>query len=1115
MTHVGSPPGRDGDGDADVDVLDTDGPRRFLIAAAVAHYPKSPAWDLPDLVEARERIVRLFTGRFGYRYHAGVEMDPTKTQLLDALNAFCDSPLRREDDLLAVYLSCHGEVLEDGGEHVLFAADTDPDRQVYTGLPTAELVRAMLRGTRIRRVLLMLDACYAGAGGNQVAAAALEHLGASWGRSSGSGLVVVSSAQPHQQAASGLFPRLLEEAVTGLPVAGHGPPALAIDAIVQHIAHAPARPGFQRVSLTMVGLDGEVPAFFPNPRHRPQLTDLDLALQQAAMFDEQDRRRETELVTRLLVRAMGYPGDATAPAWWFTGRRAALHKLGAWLNTGRDSRAPVCQVVTGNPGSGKTAVLGLIATLAHPERRRTVPRDALELPEDLINGAEAVDAAVYVQRHTDTDVMLALTAAARSPASTVGELLEALDRQNRPRPLTVLLDALDEAATPESLCTTVLRPLIEHARGRIRLLIGTRAHLLPRLGLALGDASVLNLDANDYADPQALRTYTMRTLLDAYPTSPYRHDVAATGPVADAVTQAAGTSFLVSRITAGTLAAADTVVADPYDPIWRTGLPRQAGAAMREDLQRRLGDHAQRAVDLLRPLAYAQGQGLPWEDIWAPLASEIAARAYTDEDVLWLRRAAGSYVVEATESGRSAYRLYHQAMAEHLRDGVAAAEVHAAYTRVLTRQVPRRADGSRDYARAHPYTLAHLAFHAGQAGELDQILAESEYLVHADPRGLTPQLPHAHSDRARLSAAVYRTSLDLHHEAAPDRRRQILALDAARAGADDLQQQLNDRTAAGQWAPVWATGSTFTPNLRNTLSGHTDMVCAVACTVVDGVPLAVTGGFDTTVRLWDLRNGQPVGHPLVGHADSVSAVACTVVDGVPLAVTGGGETVRVWDLRTGQSVGEPLVGHTDSVVSVACTVFDGVPIAVTGSRDATVRMWNLRTGRPVGEPLIGDTDAVQTVACMLADGVPIAVTGNWNNTVLVWDLHTGLPVGDPLTGHTEIVEAVACMEVDGAPIAVTGSWDETVRVWDLRTGQMVGYPLTGHTDDVYAVACAVVDGVPLAVTGGRDATVRVWDLRTQTQTALLVLQSPRAVALTAAGDLLIGFHHDLALFRRR
>ncbi len=80
---------------------------------------------------------------------------------------------------------------------------------------------------------------------------------------------------------------------------------------------------------------------------------------------------------------------------------------------------------------------------------------------------------------------------------------------------------------------------------------------------------------------------------------------------------------------------------------------------------------------------------------------------------------------------------------------------------------------------------------------------------------------------------------------------------------------------------------------------------------------------------------------------------------------------------------------------------------------------------------------------------------------------------------------------------------------------MVGYPLTGHTDDVYAVACAVVDGVPLAVTGGRDATVRVWDLRTQTQTALLVLQSPRAVALTAAGDLLIGFHHDLALFRRR
>ncbi|MET9459956.1 hypothetical protein ABZY05_33540 [Streptomyces canus] len=124
--------------------------------------------------------------------------------------------------------------------------------------------------------------------------------------------------------------------------------------------------------------------------------------------------------------------------------------------------------------------------------------------------------------------------------------------------------------------------------------------------------------------------------------------------VAQAVADAAGTSFLVARFAAYTLASDTAVVTDPHSPRWRARLPRRAGQAMRDDLARRLGPNAQRATDLLRPLAYAEGQGLPWEDIWAPLASAVSGHTYTDEDLLWLRHHAGSYVVEATENGRSA-----------------------------------------------------------------------------------------------------------------------------------------------------------------------------------------------------------------------------------------------------------------------------------------------------------------------------------------------------------------------------------------------------------------------------------------------------------------------------
>ncbi|MFD5065215.1 WD40 repeat domain-containing protein, partial [Streptomyces sp. NPDC058394] len=91
-----------------------------------------------------------------------------------------------------------------------------------------------------------------------------------------------------------------------------------------------------------------------------------------------------------------------------------------------------------------------------------------------------------------------------------------------------------------------------------------------------------------------------------------------------------------------------------------------------------------------------------------------------------------------------------------------------------------------------------------------------------------------------------------------------------------------------------------------------------------------------------------VGDPLTGHTNWIQAVACTVLDGQPMAVTGSNDqTVRVWDLTTGQQVGDPLTGHTGWIPSVACTVLDGRPVAVTGSNDETVRVWDLRTAKMV------------------------------------------------------------------------------------------------------------------------------------------------------------------------
>ncbi|KAB1985693.1 caspase family protein [Streptomyces triticiradicis] len=1060
-----------------------DGPRRFLIATATAKYTRCPAWDRRDLVAAREQIIEVFTRRLGYRHVTGLGLDPTRLQLTDQLRAFCKADDRREDDLVAVYLSGHGEVLDDGGDHVLLMADTDPDDVAYTALATVDLARTMLRKTKVRRLLLILDTCYSGQGGNELAATALERISRDWGEpATGSGLVIVSSAQPHQQAQAGLFPRLFTDAVEGWATAGHGPTTLSVSAVVQQINSHPGRPSWQRVSLSQVGLTGEPPAFFTNPHHSSRLTGVDLALQQAVAFDEQARRRETELTTRLLVRAMGCHGDASQ-GWWFCGRHTALADLTAWLRDPAPDDRP-CRVVTAGPGSGKTAVLGLIAALTHPERRRTVPLDALGLDSHLVPEPGTVDVALYAQNLSDADVLHGLSAAVNMHADTVGELLGALDAIDRDRPLTVMIDALDEATTPHSLCCRVLRPLIEHSYGRIRLLLGTRPYLLDQLGIDLHHPDpahrrqVVNLDDERYADPQALTAYITRNLLEAHPASPYRHEVHAVRPVAEAVAEAAGTSFLVARITAGALAA-DPVLPDPQDAAWRTSLPRHAGQAMHADLTRRLGRQAERAEHLLRPLAFAEGQGLPWEDIWAPIASAVSGHAYTDSDLLWLRREAGSYVVEATEKGRSAYRLYHQSLAEHLRNHTDESTVHAAFTDVLTTRVPLRGDATRDWSRAHPYILTHLATHAAKADRLDALLAHSEYLVHASPSSLAPQLHRAHTYSARLAAAVYRTSLGLHAGTTPNLRRQLLALDAARAGASKMQRHLTRQIPLGGWSPRWATGSSFSPGLRDTLTGHSRAVTAVSCAVLEGSPIAVTGSDDGTVRVWDLRSGRAIGRPLTGHS-MVGAVSCTMLEHGLAAVTGSGDgTVQVWDLRSGRVVGPPLTGHTGRVLTVACTMLDGNPIAVTGSADRTVRIWNLATRTQIGEAMTGHTRGVLAVACASLEGNPVAVTGSGDGTVRVWDLRSGRAIGRPLTGHTGRVLAVACTELDGNPVAVTGSGsiDRSVRVWDLRARRAVGQPLTGHKDRVAAVSCAVLDGSPVAVSGSDDGTVRVWDLR--------------------------------------
>ena len=141
-----------------------------------------------------------------------------------------------------VYLAGHGEILpvgDTGFEHVLLPADASPADLRRRAVKSADLAEWMLADTPVRRLLVMVDACYSGMGGLDFARNALARIGTppQVKQAEGSAVVVVTATQPAQQAIAGAFTTAFTRAVRSQATAGHAPGALSIDAVL-NVLHA-------------------------------------------------------------------------------------------------------------------------------------------------------------------------------------------------------------------------------------------------------------------------------------------------------------------------------------------------------------------------------------------------------------------------------------------------------------------------------------------------------------------------------------------------------------------------------------------------------------------------------------------------------------------------------------------------------------------------------------------------------------------------------------------------------------------------------------------------------------------------------------------------------------
>lgn len=1079
--------------------------RRFIIAAGTEHYPEyGEEGHLRRVPNELKTIADAFAG-LGYEsVRSEAWLDPTANDLREGISGWYRAPERDSNDIVVLYYSGHGEMTNDN-QYYLLTTNSAAGNLAGTAVPADEIARWALVDTRPRRVLVILDSCFAGEGVQEFLEKALRQLG-----SSGRTVVGIAAASHRDQAAQEMFATAFAREIHDPRWGGESLEYLPLSSLIQGIARKwkVGRQG-QRLFPAMFG--DELDAFLPNPRYHAELPrGLDLRTQRrlSAMSPE-------EFLIHWGPRSRGVEFDQQH-GWYFTGRHAALRRIASWLVSDAAIGSNIFWV-TGDPGSGKSAVISRIVTLSDPGLREDPAfreRTGLEkLSPETVPPSGAVDLAIHARRKTLRECVQALSAATGIESEEPADLVRGLTDQR----FCIVIDALDEALESERIWDELLQPLGGVAG--VKILIGARRSHLPRDS----EGVLLDLDQPGWFDPEDVASYAERILVagdEPDRDTPYREKPGLARQVAVGIAERAGHVFLVAQLAARALADRPDVI-ETSDRAWKEQLPGDFATAFDEYLGR-LGPEESRARDLLRPLAYAEGAGFPWEHLWAPSAKAMASAAYDDSDVQWALDQFADYLLEDVEDGHSVYRLYHEKFAEYLRGPEAESRRRdqGRLGEALVHSVQEGADGRREWARAHSYVRRHLATHLAEAGSLDSVMDDPGYLVAADDERLLRVLDSVSSDVGRTAVRVYRQAVHRLRECPLEEGLSYLQLVAARLGV--TWPEVVHR--AHSWHPVWVHGKRTSDHLI--LARLSAKVCSIAVGEFDARSVVVSGTHDGTVQVWDMATGVALGAPLTGHrnikSSVVRSVAIAVLEGRPVIVSAGNDrTVRVWDLATGTPRGAPLVGDTQwgvpcvaigtvegrqviasggedgtvrvwdletlvpswapvvvdewvGVTSVAVSAIEGRPVFVSGGSNGTVRVWDLGTGAPVGQPLKGHNNEA-TVAVGALAGRPVIVSGGDEGTVRVWDLETGAPYGTPLLGHKAAVTCVAVGALEGQPVIVSGSNDRTVRVWDLATGVPYAGPLTGHTRGVTGVAVGTVEGRSVIVSGSGDATVRVWD----------------------------------------
>jgi len=925
---------------------------------------------------------------------------------------------------------------------------------------------------------------------------------------------VIAASRGDRPAYDGRFTKAVANVLRAL-AAGH----LDIDSALTHIPLPTVAQAIHREVNRLAAADGSYPQqvtaslvdisdstpdlpFFPNPAYRddprvrlraevdpgllPFLDDLDEAL---------DARHFVE-------RAAGVgplPEQDQRLTGCFTGRANELRRLSPWLNGEGDA---ALRVVTGSPGVGKSALLGVLICAAHPllrEQTRPLWERIAQFPLRLSHLA-----AVHARGRGVADVTssLARQLGLDAAVDAAGMVSGIAGLHVRP---VIVVDALDEADDGVALMNELLLPLARATRAdgtpAVRLLVGVRRYgeYAALIDEATGGRALVDLDEVPATILDDDLYHYVTELLRTDPA--YRARGAVVGAFAAEVARSLSEQVVTRRewgefLVAGlyTRHMLSTHPEGITEPAEAQQLGVRAPSTLPEVLELDLSTHP--VGPLLRQvvtiLARARGQGMPLTVITRLAASPTATP--TTEEVRQALQAARFYLRQHTDvDGTALYRLFHQGLADYLQRQ----PLPDLLTHLLAALGPETA---RDWQAAEPYLLRHALDHAEELDQTAVVLSDPGFWLQPNPALLLDVLEGTLGD-------VYRASLvDSDDPARPARAdRQLLTLNAVRAGMDGLAHAAATLSGepAPNWRPRWSFGvagpvplpvhvpdvianaavpTAAQPDDRRNPHDHPTAPLAVGA--LRGLPIAATCIDDGTVRIWDVETWCLIDEVMPGHDNRVTAIALGELGGQSVVATAGmDKTVRVCGLNQDAPtrILASMPGYDDQISALALGQLMGAPIALVGGQDGFVRYWDLLQPQRSAITIGSHDGRVTGVAAGEIDGRPVAVTGGRDGTIRIWDLVEGRQAGEPMTVLSGRVTALAIGDLGGNPIAVIGGEDGVPRVWDLTTRRQLGAWLFGHDAAITALTIGSLAGHPIAVTAGEDKTVRVWDLTTRRQ----------------------------------